>query len=182
MRYAVRHIRLGGTCNSVTLLGGTAAAWPLSARAQQPAIPVIGLLSPESATTGNINGLHEGLRELGYVEGRDIRFEYRWAEGRYEQLPNFAAELVRLKVDVIVAFVTQAALSAKSATGTIPIVMVGVDLSPPLRAPVATSRVRPPCLLRSSENCFNYSKGSSPTPRGSLPFGIRPTRCGRHFS
>jgi putative tryptophan/tyrosine transport system substrate-binding protein len=109
----------------VTLLGG-AAAWPLAARAQQPAIPVIGLLSPESATTGNVNGLHEGLRELGYVEGRDIRFEYRWAEGRYEQLPDFAAELVRLKVDVIVAFVTQAALSAKSATGTIPIVMVGV--------------------------------------------------------
>jgi putative tryptophan/tyrosine transport system substrate-binding protein len=103
----------------ITLLGGAAVAWPRMAQAQQPAIPVIGLLSPESATTGNINGLHEGLRELGYVEGQNIRFEYRWAEGRYEQLPDLAAELVRLKVNVIVAFVTQAALSAKSATKVI---------------------------------------------------------------
>src|SRR5947209_623649 len=103
----------------IVTLGG-AAAWPLAARAQQSAMPVIGLLSPEAATTGNVNGLREGLRELGYVEGRNIRFEYRWAEGRYERLPDLAAELVRLNVDVIVAFVTQASLSAKSATETIP--------------------------------------------------------------
>jgi putative ABC transport system substrate-binding protein len=124
----------------ITLLGG-AASWPLAARAQQPAIPVIGLLSPESATTENISGLHEGLRELGYVEGRDIRFEYRWAEGRYEQLPDFVAELVRLKVNVIVAFVTQAALSAKSATRTIPIVMVGVG--DPVQAGLIASLAHP---------------------------------------
>jgi ABC-type uncharacterized transport system substrate-binding protein len=121
-------------------LGG-AAAWPLAARAQQTAMPIIGLLSPESATTGNINGLRDGLRELGYVEGRNIRFEYRWAEGRYEQLPDLAAELVRLKVNVIVAFVTQAALSAKSATGTIPIVMVGVG--DPVQAGLIASLAHP---------------------------------------
>jgi len=126
--------------NFITLLGG-AAAWPLAAQAQQPAMPIIGLLSPESATTGNINGLRDGLRELGYVEGRNIRFEYRWAEGRYEQLPDLAAELVRLKVNVIVAFVTQAALSAKSATGTIPIVMVGVG--DPVQAGLIASLAHP---------------------------------------
>ena len=124
----------------ITLLGG-AASWPVAARAQQPAIPVIGLLSPESAATVNISGLHEGLRELGYVEGRDIRFEYRWAEGRFEQLPDFAAELVRLKVNVIVAFVTQASLSAKSATRTIPIVMVGVG--DPVEAGLVASLAHP---------------------------------------
>ena len=89
-------------------------------------MPVIGLLSPEGPTTGNVNGLHEGLRELGYVEGRNIRFEYRWADGNFDRLPELAAELVRLNVDVIVSFVTQAAVSAKRATATIPIVIVGV--------------------------------------------------------
>src|SRR5262245_27871057 len=109
----------------ITLLDGT-AAWPLAARAQQARMPVIGILSPEGPTTGNINGLHAGLRELGYVERRNIRFEYRGADGKFDRLPDLAAELVRLNVDVIVSFVTQASVSAKRATATIPIVIVGV--------------------------------------------------------
>lgn len=72
------------------------------------------------------DGLREGLRELGYIEGHNIRIEYRWAQGNFERLTDLAAELVRLKVDVIVTFVTQASLAAKKATATIPIVMVGV--------------------------------------------------------
>lgn len=77
-----------------------------------------------SARSGD--GLREGLRELGYIEGQNNRIEYRWAQGNFERLPDLAAEPVRLKVDVIVTFVTQASLAAKKATATIPIVMVGV--------------------------------------------------------
>jgi putative ABC transport system substrate-binding protein len=125
----------------ITLIGGAAAVIPTAARAQRSAIPVIGVLSPEGPTTKNVKGLIEGLRELGYVEGRNIRFEYRWAEGRFDRLPELAADLVRLKVDVIVAFVTQAAEVAKKQTNTIPIVMVGV--SDPVGAGLATSLARP---------------------------------------
>jgi putative tryptophan/tyrosine transport system substrate-binding protein len=88
-------------------------------------MPVVGILSPEGPRTGNIEGLYAGLRELGYIEGRNITFEYRWANGSHEKLAEFAADLVRLRVDVIVAFVTPSSLAAKRATATIPIVMVG---------------------------------------------------------
>ena len=125
----------------IGLIGSAAAIVPLAARAQRSAIPVVGVLSPEGPKTGNVNGLVEGLRELGYVEGRNIRFEYRWAEGRFDRLPELAADLVRLQVDVIVAFVTQAAEVAKKQTGTIPIVMVGV--SDPVGAGLAASLARP---------------------------------------
>ena len=113
----------------IARLGGAATAWPLAARAQQnAAIPLIGVLTPESPYSRDArNPLIEGLRELGYVEGRNIRIEYRWAQGNFEQLPSLAAaELVRLKVDVIVAVVTQATLAARKETATIPIVMIGV--------------------------------------------------------
>jgi putative ABC transport system substrate-binding protein len=103
-----------------------AVALPVAARAQAPTTRLIGVLSPESATKNEVEGLRVGLRELGYVEGQNIRFEYRWAEGRFERLPDLAAELIRLKPDVIVTDVTQASLVAKKATATIPIVMVGV--------------------------------------------------------
>ena len=83
----------------------------------------------------------QGLRELGYVEGRNIRFEYRWAEGKFDRLPELAADLVRLHVDVIVAFVTQATEAAKKQTSTIPIVMVGV--SDPIGAGLAASLAHP---------------------------------------
>ena len=88
----------------ITFAGG-AAAWPLAAQAQQPAMPMIGFLSPCSAGTCPymVDGLRRGLAETGYVEGRNVTIEYRWAEGRYDRLPQLAAELVRQRVDVIFA-------------------------------------------------------------------------------
>jgi ABC-type uncharacterized transport system substrate-binding protein len=125
----------------ITLLGGVAAAIPLTARAQRSTTAVVGILSPEGPKTGNVNGLIEGLRELGYVEGRNIRFEYRWAGGEFDRLSGLAADLIRLRVDVIVAFVTQATEVAKNQTSTIPIVMVGVG--DPVGAGLAASLARP---------------------------------------
>jgi len=109
----------------ITLIGGISAVWPIAARAQQRPVPVVGVLSPESAAIPDVKGLREGLQELGYVEGRNIRYEYRWSDGNFERLDDLAAELVRLKVDVLVTYVTKASLAAKKTTATIPIVMVG---------------------------------------------------------
>ena len=115
----------------ITMLGGAAAAWPLTARGQQAAtIPRIGYLSPGSASGGfqdRDEAFRQALRDLGYVENSTIAIQYRFAEGRFARLPELAAELVRLNVDVIVAVVTQASLAAKNATNSIPIVMVAVS-------------------------------------------------------
>jgi ABC-type uncharacterized transport system substrate-binding protein len=110
----------------ISLLGGAAAGWPLTARAQQSVrIPRIGVLMPASVSTtvAWIEALRSGLHELGYEEGKNIIFEFRWAEGKGDRLPGLVAELIRLNVDVLVTFGTPGARAAKEATTTIPIVM-----------------------------------------------------------
>jgi putative tryptophan/tyrosine transport system substrate-binding protein len=127
----------------MTVFGGATVTWPLAARAQQPAMPVIGFLSGRSPndSIANVAAFRRGLGEVGFIEGQNAELDFRWALGHYDQLPALSADLVRRQLTAIFASTLPAALAAKAATATIPIVFsIGGD---PVEAGLVTSMSRP---------------------------------------
>jgi putative ABC transport system substrate-binding protein len=142
----------------ITLLGGAAAAWPLAARAQPGRLPTIGFMGPLASSAMSLwtAAFVQRLRELGWIEGRTIAIEFRWGEGRSERFPEIMAELVRLKVSVIVTGGTAAVIAAKKATSVIPIVFGSVA------DPVGTGLVA--SLARPGSNVTGLSNQSADLP------------------
>jgi len=127
----------------IKVVAGSAITWPVAARAQQRTIPVVGVLSPATleADAIRMNGIRRGLKDAGYIDGENVMIEYRSAENQLDQLPALASDLVSRQVNVIVTVATPAAVAAKSATNTIPIVFsLGVD---PVQLGLVTSFNRP---------------------------------------
>jgi ABC-type uncharacterized transport system substrate-binding protein len=147
----------------ISVIGGVAVAWPLTVRAQQPAMPVIGFLSGASTETMRelVAAFHRGLADTGFAEGRNVTIEYRWAEGNNDRLPALATDLVQRKVAIIAAVAsTPAALASKAATQTIPIVFLSVLIqlrsvsSRASRGPAATLRALQPSPWSCSQKAW----------------------------
>jgi putative ABC transport system substrate-binding protein len=146
----------------VSLLAGAAAAWPLAARAQQPGkLPTIGFLAANpSIESQRVAAFVQRLRELAWIDGRNLAFEYRWAEGRNESYAENAAEFVRLKVAVIVTIATPATLAAKQATAVIPIVFAAA--SDPVGTGLVASLARPGGNITGLANQISDTGGKKP--------------------